>query len=68
MDAPDIVIVGLAAVLLVPILLNPISWPIFALAALLVLVGGYGIRYLLDLEKQRRSGERGRKAQVRRER
>lgn len=52
------IVFGIAVVLLVPILFNPLSWPIFGVAALLVVVGAFAARELLDLEKYRRQGER----------
>lgn len=48
----------IAAILLLPVLVNPASWLVALALALAVLAVYYGGRYLLDLEKQRRMGER----------
>lgn len=49
----------IAAVILIPILLSPAGWAFGAVLAVAWLVTAYGGRYLLQLEKQRRQGERG---------
>jgi hypothetical protein len=48
-----------ALLVLLPVLINPASWIVAILLAIAVLVSFYVGRYLLDLEKQRRMGERG---------
>jgi hypothetical protein len=65
MTASDTLLVGVAVLLLVPIALVPASWPVFALAAVVWLILGYGTRYVLDLEKYRRQGERQQSSSVR---
>lgn len=55
----------LAIILLVPVLINPAGWLVAVVLAGAVLLIYYGGRYLLDLEKQRRMGERGMISDVR---
>lgn len=55
----DKVVWIVAALLLVPVLLSPAGWAFGLFLALAWLATAYGGRYLLDLEKQRRQGERG---------
>lgn len=58
MSALEYVAWGLAALLAIPLLVNPAGWPV-ALALGGVIVGSYYVgSYVLDLEKQRRAGER----------
>lgn len=59
MNVWEAVIWGVAVLILIPVLLNPAGW-LFGLALLLVwLAIAYGVPHLIDLEKQRRQGERG---------
>lgn len=53
-----IVLVG-AVLLLLPVLITPAGWAFGLALALGWIATWYGGRYLLDLEKQRRQGERG---------
>lgn len=55
----DGVVWGVAAVLLVPVLLSPVGWIVGAVVALAWILGAYGGRYLLQVERERRQGERG---------
>lgn len=60
----DKVVFGVVLLILIPVLLVP-SGLIFALTvAVLWILVAYGTRYALDVEKERRSGERGRRAEI----
>ena len=66
MSGFDKVVWAVVDLILIPVLITPAGW-----AFALVLAGGwllvtYGGRYLLDLEKQRRQGERGMAYEIRR--
>ena len=53
-----VVLVGLVVILL-PVLITPAGWAFALLLGIGWIAVTYGGRYLLDLEKQRRQGERG---------
>lgn len=61
----DKVALGGAVLLLLPALLTPAGWLFAAILALLWLITLYGGRYALEVEKERRKGERGRIRQIR---
>lgn len=61
----DYFVLGVALLILVPVLLSPAGWLFAAILVVAWLVVTYGGRELLDLEKQRRQGERGKKFEVR---
>lgn len=48
----------IAGLLMLPVLVVPSSWPVAVFLAGVWLVFAYGVSYVLDLEKYRRSGER----------
>lgn len=55
----------IAALFLIPVLATPAGWAFGLALAIAWLVVAYGGRYLLDLEKHRREGERGLASNVR---
>lgn len=61
----DKIVLGIALLLLVPVLLSPAGWLFAVTAAVLWVIAAYGIRWALGVEKARRTGERGRIKQVR---
>lgn len=61
----DKVVLAVAGLLLLPVLISPAGWGFGFFLVLAWIVSAYGGRYLLDLEKQRRQGERGMSYSVR---
>lgn len=61
----DYVVLGVALLILAPVLLSPAGWLFAALVVVLWLVVAYGGRELWDMEKTRRQGERGKMHEVR---
>lgn len=59
MSGFDKVVWVIAALFLLPVLLTPAGLAFGVALAIAWLVAAYGGRYLLDLEKHRREGERG---------
>lgn len=59
MSGFDKVVWAVVIVILLPVLISPAGWAFALVLAFVWLVATYGGRYLLDLEKQRRQGERG---------
>lgn len=55
----------IALLILIPVLLIPSVWPVALALAVIWIVAVYGLKYLLDLEKHRRTGERMDIAEVR---
>jgi len=68
MSLSDKIIWGIAIVLLLPVLVSPAGWLFGLTLAVGWLLAAYLTKYLLDLEKHRREGERGMIADVRRQR
>jgi len=68
MSLADKLIWTIAIVLLLPVLASPAGWTFGVALAVGWLIAAYGGKYLLDLEKHRREGERGMIADVRRQR
>lgn len=65
MSVFDYVVWIIAAVLLLPVLITPAGW-LFAVAlAVAWVVVAYGGRFVAQVEKERRQGERGMASQVR---
>jgi hypothetical protein len=62
----DKLVWGVVALIFLPVLITPAGWAFAAIIATGWVVVTYGGRYLLDLEKQRRQGERGLAHDVRR--
>lgn len=65
MRARDYIAVGVAVLLALPILFNPVSWPVAAALVVAWIAVFYGSGYVLELEKNRRFGERGMGSEVR---
>lgn len=61
----DMIVLGVAALILIPVLLSPAGWLFAAIVVALWLLVAYGLRFALGVEKARRQGERGRIAEVR---
>jgi hypothetical protein len=61
----DYVVWGVAAILLIPVVLNPAAWLFGAVAAGVWVLFAYGGREALEIEKSRRQGERGKALEVR---
>lgn len=61
----DYVVLGVLAIILLPVLLTPAGWLFAGLLAALWLLLTYGGRYLLELNKWKSEGERGRVSAVR---
>ncbi|WP_255149783.1 hypothetical protein [Halorarius halobius] len=59
------VVWGVALLLLIPVLLSPAGWAFALGLVILWLAVTYGGRELLDMEKKRRQGERGKMYEVR---
>lgn len=55
----DKLVWGIAVLLLIPVLITPAGWAFAAVLVVLWLLVAYGGRYALEVEKQRRQGERG---------
>lgn len=65
MSTFDKVVWLLVALVFAPVLITPAGWMFATVVATIVVVASYGGRYLLDLEKQRRQGERGAARKIR---
>lgn len=65
MSGFDKVVWLIAVALLLPVLATPAGWAFGIALAIAWLIAAYGGRYLLDLEKHRREGERGLASNVR---
>lgn len=65
MSAFDKVVLAGLVVLAIPVLITPAGWVFGVLLGALWLALTYGGRELLEIEKQRRQGERGRAAEIR---
>lgn len=63
----DKVVWVVAAVILIPVALSPAGWLFAAVLAIAWLAVAYGGRYVLGVEKMRRSGERSAIHRVRNE-
>jgi hypothetical protein len=61
----DKLVLVVAIAILIPVLLTPAGWIFAITVAVIWILLAYGIRYLAGLEKARRTGERGRIAEVR---
>lgn len=61
----DKVVWAIAILLLIPILLSPAGWLFGIVIAIVWILVAYGGREVLEIEKARRQGERGRIAEVR---
>jgi uncharacterized membrane protein len=61
----DRVVWIVAALILIPVLLSPAGWLFGIVLAVLWIVVAYGSREVLEIEKARRQGERGRIAEIR---
>ncbi len=59
MSLSDKIIWSIVALILIPVLLNPAGAAFGVTIAAVWLIGAYALRYFLNLEKQRRQGERG---------
>lgn len=64
-DLANVLVATGAVVILLPVLLSPVGWPIAALLIVAWAVVVYGVDYYLDLEKSRRMGERAQSFDVR---
>jgi hypothetical protein len=65
MSAFNYVVAGVATLILLPVLLTPAGWMAALVLAAVWVAGAYTTRYLLEVEKARRTGERGAAARVR---
>ncbi|WP_227132337.1 amino acid transporter [Halorubellus salinus] len=65
MSAFNYVVGAVALVILAPVALTPAGWVAGLVLAGVWVVGAYFGRYILQVEKARRTGERGAAAQVR---
>lgn len=62
----DKVVWSVVLLIMIPVLITPAGWAFALVLAGAWVTAMYGGRYLLDLEKQRRQGERGMAYEVRR--
>jgi membrane protein implicated in regulation of membrane protease activity len=65
MSAFNYVVGAVALVILIPVLMTPAGWVAGVALAVVWVVGAYFGRYVLQVEKARRTGERGAAARVR---
>lgn len=61
----DKIVLGIALLILIPVLLSPAGWFFAVVLAVLWILAAYGTRWALGVEKARRTGERGRIAEAR---
>lgn len=65
MSSFDKLVLLVAAILAIPILITPAGWLFGVILVVGWIATAYGARYLLDLERYRRQGERGWTNQIR---
>lgn len=65
MSGFDKVVWAVVALILLPVLITPAGWAFALILAFVWLLATYGGRYALEVEKQRRQGERGMALDVR---